>query len=135
MSQLVIDASVAIAAIPVEDRTQEARDIVRRAVAGLVVPFLWPVEVGNVLLLGERRGRFSAERLVAHMRYLAAMPVTVDHEGPNHAWSATMELARRHRLTVYDAAYLELAVRLRVPLATFDAALARAAGAEGVTLA
>jgi len=63
VSQLVIDASVAIAAILVEDRTQEARDIVRRAVAGLVVPFLWPVEVGNVLLLGERRGRFSADSL------------------------------------------------------------------------
>lgn len=135
MSHLVIDASVAIAAILVEDRTPEARDIVRSAVAGLVVPFLWPLEVGNVLLLGERRGRFSAERRDAHMRYLAAMPVTVDREGQNHAWGATTELARRHRLTLYDAAYLELAVRLRVPLATFDATLARAAGAEGVALA
>lgn len=132
MSRLVIDASVTIAAILVEDRTQEARDIIRSAASGFAVPFLWPVEVGNVLMLGERRGRFSADRLEVHMRYLAAMPATVDHEGPNHAWHATMVLARRHRLTLYDAAYLELALRQRLRLATFDAALARAAADEGV---
>lgn len=63
------------------------------------------------------------------------MPATIDHEGATHAWATTMDLARRHRLTLYDATYLELAARRRLPLATFDAVLARAATAEGVAVA
>lgn len=58
MSELVIDASVTIAAILVEDRTPHARDIIRHAATGLIVPVIWPIEGGNVLLLAERRGRF-----------------------------------------------------------------------------
>jgi len=133
---LVLDASVAIAAVQREERTAEAEAIVRRYTPlGIVVPVLWHVEVGNILLLAERRQRLSAEGREAHLRDLAALPISVDYDGHGVAWGAAMALAQRHRLTLYDGLYLELAVRLRVPLATFDAALVRAAAAEGVTVA
>lgn len=128
----VLDASVTIAALLIEDRTAEARTILRTALAGVVVPALWHLEVGNILLRAERRGDIRADERIGHIADLSVLPVTIDHEGAANAWRATTGLALRHRLTLYDAAYLELSVRLRVPLATFDAALARAAEIEGV---
>ena len=133
---LVLDASVAIAAVQQEERTVEAEGIVRRYFpVGFIVPVLWHIEVGNILLLTERRQRLSSEGREGHLRDLAALPITVDYDGHGLAWNATMALARRHQLTLYDAMYLELAVRLRVPLATFDAALVRAARSEDVAVA
>lgn len=132
---LVLDASVAIAAFQLEERTAEAEAIVRRYTPfGMIVPVLWHIEVGNILLLAERRGRLSPEGREAHLRDLAALPIAVDYDGHGAVWSAAMALAHRHRLTLYDALYLELAVRLRIPLATFDSALVRAAAAEGVAV-
>ena len=128
----VLDASVAIAAMLVEERTPEARTILRTALDGVIVPSLWHLEVGNILLRAERRGTIRADERIAHMADLAALPMTVDHEGPTQAWGATTTLAMRHRLTLYDATYLELALRHRLRLATFDAALVRAAAEEGV---
>lgn len=131
----VLDASVTIAALLPEERTQEARVVLRTALNGVLVPVLWHLEVGNILLRAERRGVIRADERVGHIADLSALPVTVDHEGTGYAWHATTVLALRHRLTLYDAAYLELAVRQRVPLATFDRALERAARAEGVAVA
>lgn len=128
----VLDASVTIAALLIEDRTPEARSIIRAALNGVAVPALWHLEVGNILLRAERRGLIRADERAGHIGDLMALPLTVDHDGSFHAWRATTDLALRHQLTLYDAAYLELAVRLRVPLATFDAALARAARSEGI---
>lgn len=128
----VLDASVAIAAMLVEERTPEARTILRTALDGVIVPSLWHLEVGNILLRAERRGTIRTDERIAHMADLAALPMAVDHESPTQAWGATTTLALRHRLTLYDAAYLELALRHRLRLATFDAALARAAADEGV---
>lgn len=131
----VLDASVTIAALLPEERTPEARVILRTALNGVLVPTLWHLEVGNILLRAERRGVIRVDERVGHIADLSALAVTVDHEGPGHAWHATTVLALRHQLTLYDAAYLELAVRQRVPLATFDRALVRAARAEGVAVA
>jgi predicted nucleic acid-binding protein len=89
---------------------------------------LW-FEVRNGLIIAERRGRATEDYSSAFLRKLDQFPVTIDTT-PNEV--EVMALARRHRLTVYDAAYLELALREGVPLATLDGPLANAARAEGV---
>jgi predicted nucleic acid-binding protein len=90
---------------------------------------LWWFEVRNGLIMAERRRRSSEEYSAAFLRRLLQFPVTIDHT-PNEA--TVMALARRHRLTVYDASYLELALREALPLATLDGSLATAARQEGV---
>jgi len=91
----------------------------------------WWFEVRNVVMLGVRRGRVAEHEMTAFFQSLAETPVTLA-ELPNDA--AVFALAQSHRLSFYDAAYLELAIRERVPLATLDQALSRAATAEGVPL-
>jgi predicted nucleic acid-binding protein len=134
---LVLDASVTIAwALAGEVRTDEARTLLARvADEAAVVPGLWRLEIGNALLSAERRGRIKPERVDAVWRQLGELPIDIDQETNTRAWSSSAALARRHGLTLYDAAYLELAARRSLPLATFDGPLARAAAAENVALA
>ncbi len=135
MPSLVLDASVTISALIEEDQSDEARGILE-AIArdGAVVPALWTVEVGHILLRAQRRGLLDAAVRRAHLRNLSRLPIAVDHEMAGHAWHDTMDLAERHGLTLYDATYLELSLRRGLPLATFDAALRRAANAAGAKL-
>jgi len=95
------------------------------------VPALWWFEMRNVLLQGERRNRTTPQQTRAFLDFLRQIPISVT---PLPDENAVMELARRHRLSFYDAAYLELARRENLPLATFDRDLIGAAGAEGVLL-
>ncbi|HWE05929.1 MAG TPA: type II toxin-antitoxin system VapC family toxin [Rhizomicrobium sp.] len=95
------------------------------------VPCLWWFEVRNVLIVNERRRRISAADVSGFLRTLSRLAITVDH-APDE--TEILALARRRRLSVYDAAYLELAKRESLVLATLDRELARAAGAEGVSL-
>jgi predicted nucleic acid-binding protein len=99
-----------------------------------VVPALWPLEVANVLLMAERRKRSNHTRATKWLRYLSALPIAVDPETPFRAFDHILNLARPQKLTTYDAAYLELAVRRGVPLATLDSDLKKAAKAVGVEL-
>lgn len=101
---------------------------------GAVAPQLWPLEMLNGLLTAERRGRLDASARVRMTRSLADPPIRIDEETAALAWTAISELAERHRLTANDAAYLELAHRLELPLATADDALATAAESAGVAL-
>jgi len=103
----------------------------RLAVDTALSPSLWWFEVRNGLVMAERRGRATEDYSASFLRQLAQFPVAIDAP-PDEA--GVMALARRHRLTVYDAAYLELAVRMGLPLATLDKALAAAARAEGVEI-
>ncbi len=96
-----------------------------------VVPTLFWFEVRNALLMGERRGRIAAEQTATFLADLEVLPFEVDDQ-PSE--SALMALARQHTLTVYDAAYLELAQRRGASLATIDRALIRAATETGVTI-
>ena len=98
------------------------------------VPSLWPLEVANALLVGERRRRITSAETARFLAILDAFPITVDDQTVAHAWSDTMHLARAHNLSSYDAAYLELAIRLGLPLAALDGKLKTAAGAMGVPL-
>ena len=91
-------------------------------------------EVANALLVGERRKRSSQMDTVAWMGFLSALPITIDTEAATRAFGDIMNLARTHRLTVYDATYLELAMRLGVGLATLDKELKTAAKTVGVAL-
>jgi predicted nucleic acid-binding protein len=135
MSSLVLDASVTISALIEEHQSGEARDIFRNVASdGATVPALWPIEVGHILLLAQRRRLLDATARSDHLNDLAQLPITIDQETAHHAWHDTILLAERHGLTLYDATYLELSLRRGLPLATFDAALRRAAVVAGVKL-
>jgi predicted nucleic acid-binding protein len=135
MPVCVLDASVTIAALIEEDRSDEARRILRDVVSdSAAVPGLWLLEVGNVLLLAERRKSLSAAARRDHLADLSRLPIVIDHATASHAWHDTMALAERHGLALYDAVYLELSLRQQLPIATFDAALRRAAKAANVPL-
>jgi predicted nucleic acid-binding protein len=97
-----------------------------------VVPPLWPYEVANGLLIGERRGKITPNETTRILGLLAALPIRVESAGHERARQEVLELARRERLTSYDAAYLELAMREGLPLATLDRQLRDAAARVGV---
>jgi predicted nucleic acid-binding protein len=96
-----------------------------------VVPVLWWFEVRNVLIVNERRGRVSEAETARVLRDWSKLDIAIDRSPDENA---VIALARRHRLTVYDAAYLELALRHGIELATLDVALAAAARREGVAV-
>ncbi len=132
---LVLDNSISIAWC-FEDETGAYADAVldRLASTRAVVPALWPLEAANALLMGERRKRTTEAKVARWIAFLASLPITIDDATNAHAWGDTLSLARGHGLTAYDAAYLELAMRRGLPLATLDAKLKAAAEAVGVTL-
>ena len=101
---------------------------------GAVVPLLWPLEALSGLLIAERRGRLDLARRRRLAGFLQDLPITLDTETASQAWSAVAGLADRFRLTAYDAAYLELAQRRRLPLATLDRQLRVAGKALDVPL-
>ena len=128
----VIDASVAACWI-LADESHPVADaaLARLDDDAIVAPSLWWFETRNLVSVNERRGRLDATTSAEARRLLANYPVAFDTEIDEEA---LMRLARRRRLTVYDAAYLELALRKEIPLATLDRALAEAARAEGAAL-
>jgi predicted nucleic acid-binding protein len=130
---LVIDASV-IASWHFPDEKNAAADAVMDRLRNddAMVPGHWWFEVRNALLVGERRGRTTPEKTALFLEFLTQFHFSIVSL-PDE--DVVMTLARRHRLSFYDAAYLELAQREGVPLATFDGDLIAAARAEGVALA
>jgi predicted nucleic acid-binding protein len=133
----VVDPSVAIAWI-LPDETNTRADSVRQAIEGgeeAWVPSHWWLEVGNGLLMAERRGRISAQKLDQALRLFNALPLEEDEATAEQISGRTLTLARRHELTIYDAAYLELAERRGAILATFDEKLLKAAKKEKVAVA
>ncbi|MBI4984409.1 MAG: type II toxin-antitoxin system VapC family toxin [Rhodocyclales bacterium] len=132
MSGVVIDCSVAAAWLLGEDDAAESL-IAAGAEGGIHVPALWHLELANVLLVALKRKRLTAAEARTAERLAAALPVATDSAPP--PLGILFALGREYDLTAYDAAYLELALRLDLPLATFDAALARAARKAGATIA
>jgi predicted nucleic acid-binding protein len=131
---LVLDASLTLSWY-FDDEVNPAADAVLERVGanGAFVPSLWRMEVANALQLAIRRKRVDKDFRSRALRHLEALPITVDRETDTFAWSATLELSDRFDLTVYDAAYLELAHRRNLPLATLVKELIAAARALGVT--
>jgi predicted nucleic acid-binding protein len=131
----VLDASVTLAWAYAEETSSAVRRVFERlADHGAWVPSLWRLEVANALEMNLRRGRRDAAFRDATLEDLALLPIAVDRETDQQAWGATLHLAVRHRLTTYDAAYLELAQRRGIPLATLDSELRTAAATEKVPL-
>ncbi|MGA3082489.1 MAG: type II toxin-antitoxin system VapC family toxin [Terracidiphilus sp.] len=132
---LVLDASATLAWLLPEELT-DAITAVFDSIADdcAWVPPLWRIEVANSLTVNLRRGRITPLRRSESLVDLQLLTILCDPETDNHLWGRTLELADRHQLTVYDAIYLELALRLALPLATLDDALRKAAQQEGVPL-
>jgi predicted nucleic acid-binding protein len=107
-------------------------DLLRVTGNGAVVPGIWPLEVGNVLLRAEAKGLMTEARAAEFLGALQAMSIQTDGQTSANALTSTLQLARRHGLSSYDAAYLELALRQGLALATLDADLQRAAARSGV---
>ena len=92
-----------------------------------IVPSVWPLEIANAFVIAERRGRLQPARTAELIAEIAKLGIEMDSHTSSRAWKETLTLARRHGLSVYDAAYLELAIRESLPLATLDQALAKVA--------
>ena len=98
------------------------------------VPAHWPLEVANALLFAGRRGRITAEQISEFIEDLSTLPIRLEPPSAPARWPTIISLSEQHRLTAYDAAYLELALRRELPLATLDRDLRTAATAEGAQL-
>ena len=129
----VLDCSVTMAWV-FPDEANEATDALRESLVtnSAVVPALWPIEVGNVLLIATRRGRITENDWVSIRNDLKALPIDIDPESCDRVLHTVLPIAYEHSLSVYDAMYLELSLRLGVPLATLDEELITAAKTAGV---
>jgi predicted nucleic acid-binding protein len=131
----VIDASVALSWVYSDEHNAVSDALLARVShEGAVIPSLWRLEVANSLQAGIKRNRIDAAYRDSSIRIFLRLPIEIDQETNDHAWTAILQLADIHQLTVYDAAYLELALRRTLPLATRDEDLAAAAGSAGVVL-
>jgi predicted nucleic acid-binding protein len=131
--EFVLDCSVTLAWY-FKDEANAYAVAVGRALseATAVVPALWPLEVANILVLGERRHRSTEAGASKWLKYLHMLPIHVDAETAARAWSDLLHVARLYDLSIYDAAYLELAIRLGLPLASLDDKLKERAASAGV---
>ena len=133
MTSFVLDASVALAWCFDDESTPAAWALLERLrTAPGHVPALWGLEIANILLGAEQRRRITRARTAEFLEILTDLDLRVDADLPGRAFRDVMPLARERRVTTYDAAYLELALRLGLPLATKDKALARAAAEIGI---
>lgn len=132
---LVLDSSASLSWCFEDERSPEALAVLERVIeANAYVPSLWRYEFANGLLMAQRRGRLDAERRLALLTEIGGLDIREDEAPRAQYWPTVSGFAERHGLTVYDASYLELAVRRRLPLATFDKALRVAAANENVEL-
>ena len=135
MPSLVLDCSVTIAWLMPDESSGVAVSILEQvAERGAIVPSIWPLEVGNVLLIAQRAKRITLEQRQKALYILRELPIIIDADTSIHAWLETTNLAEQHNLTLYDSSYLELALRTSKPLATFDNALKKAAKIAKVNL-
>ncbi len=135
MTRLVVDCSVTMAWCfenQADPYTLGVLDRLRASEGS--VPSLWAFEVANSLAVGERRSKLTKAETDRFLTILAALPIIIDEQTHHRALDRSLSLAREQNLSAYDAAYLELAMREGLPLATRDGQLKRAARAVGVLL-
>jgi predicted nucleic acid-binding protein len=134
--QFVLDCSVAISWCLVDENNDYANAILAMMPdAEAFVPGIWSLEIANVLLVAERRNRMTHEQSEIAIALLQSLLIQVDIATATNALDATLTLGRQEGLAAYDAAYLELALRLGLPLATIDTRLREAAIRCGVDFA
>ena len=128
MSGVVVDSSIALTWCFEDEGSAETDAMFERVRDdGAIVPGLWHLELSNVLLQAERRGRITASDVATRLDLIAELPISVDQETTARAWREVLTMARTEGLTTYDATYLELAIRRGLPLLTKDGELAEAA--------
>ena len=132
-TEFVLDSSLTLAWY-FQDQADPYADAVaaRFPAARATVPVIWPLEVANAVLTGERRRRSTEAQATQWLTYLGSLPIVVDDEALQKAWSEVLSLARTQRLSACDAACLEPALRRGLPLATLDDKLKAAASAVGL---
>lgn len=128
-SRFVIDNSIVMSWCFEDEGSSYAEAVLESLETGRAfVPAIWPLEVGNVLLVAERKNRLSHASAVRFLDLLGGLPISVEQEPPDRMLKEILSLAREHELSTYDASYLDLAIRLDLPISTRDTALANAAG-------
>jgi predicted nucleic acid-binding protein len=129
----VLDSSVALAWV-LPDEQSEAADLIAERLEHdfAVVPAVWPLEVLNALLMANRRARIGEDNVQRLLSHLGALPIEIEQIEMTQMLDAISSIARRHNLTSYDAAYIELAKRRAMPIATFDEKLKDACSAERI---
>ncbi len=134
-SSIVLDCSIVMAWYFADEKSDYA-DAVAHSLATqkAYVPSIWPLEVANTLLVGERRKRSTRVQADGFIERLVNLSITVDEDTSSHAWKSILSMARDQNLSAYDAAYLELPMRRRLPLATLDEKLKAAARSVGLAL-
>jgi len=136
LTRFVVDASVALAWIFDDESNEYAESILRSLkIRSCVVPAHWALEVTNSLLFAERKGRITTADSTRGLVLLDGLPISMDGLTAEKARTQTLALARTHRLTVYDAAYLELSLREGLALATLDSDLLAASQQVGCKIA
>jgi len=133
-TSFVLDSSVALAWCFVDEKAVYPQSVLDSLTVGnvAIVPNLWHLEVANIFLVSERRKRCTNAEVVQWLGFLLALPIQEDTETSKKAWGDTLHLGRSHGLSVYDASYLELALRVGVEIATLDVDLRKAAVKAGV---
>jgi predicted nucleic acid-binding protein len=135
VTDFVLDASIALAWCFEDEVTASTRDVLARlATESAAVPAIWPLEMANALIVAERGRRITRADSAEFIGTLESLVISIDAEAPSLGFTRILDLAREERLTAYDAAYLELAMRLGVPLASKDGRLCDAAERVGVTV-
>jgi predicted nucleic acid-binding protein len=127
-ARFVVDNSVVMSWCFEDEGNSHAEAVLESLESGeAFVPAIWPLEVGNVLLVAERKKRLSQASAVRFLTLLGGLPITVEQETPERMLREIVSLAREHGLSTYDASYLDLAMRLGLPLCTQGASLVKAA--------
>jgi predicted nucleic acid-binding protein len=135
LTRFVLDCSVAMSWCFNDEINTYADEVLGTLLtAEALVPALWSLEVANVLVVAERRKRLTEAQMIRAIALLQALPISVDEATAQRALGATLTLAREHSLSAYDAAYLELAMREGLSLATVDAKLTHVMRHCGVDL-
>jgi predicted nucleic acid-binding protein len=135
MKSFVLDASIALSWCFVDEKTPLTDDLLNQIASGkhsVLVPNLWPLEIGNILVNAERRKRISYAQVSECLDMLGSLPIHIDEETAQKSFHEILSLAYAEKITTYDAAYLELALRKRIPLASKDKALCKAAERLGI---
>jgi predicted nucleic acid-binding protein len=128
MTRIVIDASIALSWCFADERSDSSQKLLENVILnGALVPNLWHLEVCNSLLIGEIKGRITVESIVEQFKNFDELPIEVDLQTSHAAWGTIARIARNYKLTSYDAAYVELAQRHSIALATRDKAMIKAA--------
>lgn len=133
----VLDASVALSWLLEDAGAGQAYAVavfnaLKRASSQAHVPATWSLEIANVVARSEAKGLLTAQRSQVFLSAMAASPIVTDAETVPRALVQTLQLARLYGLSAYDASYLELAMRLQLPMATLDTTLIKAAKNAGV---